>query len=122
VSSTDFICVQTVGSALHSRWPGQQVTVIADAREYLMALLSEDGEAVLHGVWSESPYLACMQHNGLSCEIRLSALGPATDPLTHLGLLRSAPDGLMELRSDGPSDGRAGGPPKLVDRLARPTS
>jgi HTH-type transcriptional regulator, sugar sensing transcriptional regulator len=100
----NFPCVRTVGAALRDRMPGQQVTVIADGREFLMAHLSPDGANVLHGIWSDSAYLACMQHSGLSSEIRLSALEDFEafeDPLAYVGLLQAAPDGLFALRRDG---------------------
>jgi sugar-specific transcriptional regulator TrmB len=79
------------------RWPGRQLTLVADAREHLVALLSGDGD-LRHGVWSDSPYLACLQHSGLSAEIRLMAAAPAgADPLARLSLLRAAPAGLRRL-------------------------
>src|SRR5947209_8957438 len=61
-----FPCVPTPGDRLHERWPGQQVTLIADGEEFMTALLSHDGGKVLHGIWSQSRYLACLQHSGLS--------------------------------------------------------
>jgi sugar-specific transcriptional regulator TrmB len=80
------------------RWPGQQVVVVADAREHLAALLSHDGRQVLHGVWSDSAWLACAHHNGLACEVRLLAQpAGADDPLEHLSLIRSAPAGFHAL-------------------------
>jgi sugar-specific transcriptional regulator TrmB len=80
------------------RWPGRQVMVIADAREHLAALLSHDGRDVLHGVWSDSAWLACAQHNGLACEVRLLSMPEdVQQPLAHLSLLRSAPAGFHAL-------------------------
>jgi hypothetical protein len=97
--SAPFTCVESAGAGVRDQWPGAQLTVIADAREYVMALLSADGEQLIHGVWSESPYLACLEHAGLSSEIRLSAVTRGDDPLAHLGLLRAAPRGLLELQN-----------------------
>ena len=54
-------------------WPGQQVTLIADAREHMTALLSRDGERCRQAVWSDSIYLACVQHSGLAAELVLVA-------------------------------------------------
>lgn len=85
-------------SALIDRWPGLQVTVIADARAHILALLSPDGQTVLHGVGSDSAYLACVQHSSLAAEIRLAAAAPkGDDPLAHLSLLNSQPPGLREI-------------------------
>jgi predicted transcriptional regulator len=96
-----FPCVETVGAAYRDRLPGQPLTVVVDAREYLMAHLSRDGAQVLHGVWSDSPYLACVEHSGLSCEIRLSALKVKDDPMAYVGLFRAIPEGPFELDCPG---------------------
>ncbi|HEX5437986.1 MAG TPA: helix-turn-helix domain-containing protein [Gemmatimonadaceae bacterium] len=88
-----------------SRWPGRQVTVVADAREHLAALLSRDGASVLHGTWSDSAWLACMHHNGLACEIQLLSIPAAGDnPLAGLSLTHSAPPGLGSLLGSAPAE------------------
>lgn len=84
-------------AALH--WPGLQVSLAIDGREHLIALLSRDGERVLHGLWSDAPYLACLQHNALAAEIRLCALegGAAPGAFADLSLLTLRPAGLKTL-------------------------
>jgi hypothetical protein len=97
---SEFLCVPTHGQArVPERWPGSQLTLVVDAREFLVALLSEDSAAPLqHGLWSDSLYLSCLQHSGLSCEVRLSALELRNqDPLARLSLLPSMPTGLRKL-------------------------
>lgn len=80
------------------RWPGHQITLIADAREVLVALVAPDGQTLHHGFWSDSSYLACLHHTGLSAEMRLAAaLEQGGDPLQRFGLLTSAPAGLRSL-------------------------
>ncbi|MCE4554344.1 TrmB family transcriptional regulator [Roseateles cellulosilyticus] len=80
------------------RWPGHQITLIADAREVLVALVAPDGQTLRHGFWSDSSYLACLHHAGLSAEMRLAAaLQGGGDPLQRFGLLVSAPPGLRTL-------------------------
>ncbi len=80
------------------RWPGLQMSLIADAREVLLVLMAQDGEQLLQGLWSDSPYLACLHHSGLSAEIRLSAhSGRSRDRLEHLSLLTARPQGLKRL-------------------------
>lgn len=87
------------------RWPGRQVMLVADAREHLAALLSHDGREVLHGVWSDSAWLACAHHNGLACEVRLLSMpAEAQDPLARLSLIRSAPAGFHALLGPDPSE------------------
>ena len=94
--SDDFQCVRSHGQGrVPDNWPGAQLTLVADAREFLVALLSEDVEELQHGLWSDSLYLSCLQHSGLACEIRLSALGLRNeDPLASLSLLPAMPEGL----------------------------
>lgn len=85
-------------SSLLARWPGQQLTVVADASRYLHALLSDDLASVSHAFSSDSAYLACLQHSGLSAEIRLAALREhGDDRLSAISLLQSYPDGLSKL-------------------------
>jgi len=80
------------------RWPGLQLSLVADASEHLVALLSQDGTVARHGVWSDSVYLACLKHSGLAAEIQLSALGDTRDlPFDSLSLLRAYPIGLTRL-------------------------
>lgn len=79
------------------RWPGQQITLVTDAAAHLVALLSPDGAQVLNGVWSDSPYLSCLQHSSLASEIRLARLEPLDDPLADISLLRAFPSGLRRL-------------------------
>ncbi|MFT7776197.1 TrmB family transcriptional regulator [Roseateles sp.] len=81
------------------RWPGHQITLIADGREVLLALVAPNGLSLHHGFWSDSAYLACLHHSGLAAEMRLSATlaEGATDPLRRFGLLSAAPDGLRGL-------------------------
>jgi sugar-specific transcriptional regulator TrmB len=95
-SCGDFECVRSHGQArVPEKWPGSQLTLVADAREFLVALLSDDGEELRHGLWSDSLYLSCLQHSGMACEIRLSALALRNeDPLASLSLLPSMPEGL----------------------------
>lgn len=84
-------------------WPGLQVTVIADAREHLTALLSRDGRRCRHGVWSDSVYLACVQHSGLAAEIVLAAQDTGHSLSFDPSLFASRPPGLDDLT--GPAFG-----------------
>lgn len=80
-------------------WPGLQVTVIADGREHMTALLSRDGERCRHGVWSDSIYLACVQHSGLAAEIVLGAQSRGQALSFDPTLFGSRPPGLDDLTS-----------------------
>ncbi len=91
-----FPVAATPNVAAMERWPGLQLSLVADAREHLLALLSTDNLRVLRGVWSDSAYLACLQHSGLGAEVRLSAAAPK-DQLGDIALLRAYPPGLRTL-------------------------
>jgi sugar-specific transcriptional regulator TrmB len=83
-------------------WPGQQLSLVVDGQEVLLGLLARDAEELLQGLWSDSAYLACLHHSGLSAEIRLAArAGSGNDPLEHLSLLTSRPQGLQRLLDPG---------------------
>lgn len=86
-----------------TRWPGLQLSVVADAREHLVSLLDHGMTQVLHGIWSDSAYLSCLQHSGLSAEIRLSSLRATGDALDPIALLAAQPPGLQRvmLGADG---------------------
>jgi HTH-type transcriptional regulator, sugar sensing transcriptional regulator len=80
------------------RWPGDQLSIVADASEYLLALLARDRRQVRHAVWSNGSYLSALQHNALASEIRLYAIAPDDrDTLADLALLRAFPPGLRKL-------------------------
>lgn len=79
-------------------WPGQQLTLVVDGQEHLVALMAEDLAGVHRALWSDSAYLSCLQHSGLSAEIRLTERGRSVaDPLAVLSLFASAPAGLAAL-------------------------
>jgi sugar-specific transcriptional regulator TrmB len=83
---------------LLDRWPGQQLTIIADASRFLTALLDRELNRVLHAFTSDNAYLACLQHSGLAAEIRLTALQRGgTDALEGISLLNAYPSGLAQI-------------------------
>ena len=87
------------------RWPGVQMNVVADASEHLIALLSRDARSVRRAVWSDSDYLACVEHSSRASELRADASTSAErKAVSTLNLLTSYPPGLRKLV--GPRDGR----------------
>jgi hypothetical protein len=55
-------------------------------------------DGVRRAIWSDSAYLSCLQHSGLSAEIRLTGVDAAAlEPLAGLSLLGAAPRGLRAL-------------------------
>lgn len=88
----------TQPAAIMARWPGQQLSIVPDAREHLLALLSHDGRRVHHAFWSDGAYLSALQHSAIACEMRLSVLSPCDDDaLAELSLLKACPIGLRAI-------------------------
>lgn len=80
-----------------ARWPGLQLSVVTDAREHLVSLLDRGMGQVLHGIWSDSAYLSCLQHSGLAAEIRLASLSATGNALDEIALLQAQPPGLQRV-------------------------
>ena len=57
-----------IADKLVSQWNAQQLNVVVDGEENLMALLTQDGSGVLQAYWSNSLYLSCLHHGGRLCE------------------------------------------------------
>jgi len=92
------LITSALSSDLVARWPGEQLTIIADASRYVTALLNDDLTQLSAAFASDSPFLACLQHSGLSAEIRLAALRRyGEDRLEPISLLNAYPDGLTRL-------------------------
>ncbi|MBK8101338.1 MAG: TrmB family transcriptional regulator [Planctomycetes bacterium] len=84
-------------------WPGQQLSVVVDASEHLLALLSADLRTVHQAVWSASDFLSCMHHNHLANEIQRTAAngvlrGRRGRSLATLSVLHGELPGLSTLR------------------------
>ncbi|MBF5043508.1 TrmB family transcriptional regulator [Aggregicoccus sp. 17bor-14] len=99
VPAAPFIQVCSPDAAfIRERWPGAQLTLVVDARELLVALLAEDGAQVRHAMWSDSVYLSCLQHSGLSAELQVHAPPAERARLAKtFSVLTGRPPGLREL-------------------------
>ena len=79
-------------------WPGQQITIVADSRECLMAMVANDGESIRHAMWTDSVYFSCLQHSGLASEIEVAfKKRERGGPIAKLGLFTTPPPGLRTL-------------------------
>jgi hypothetical protein len=58
------------GDSVLQGWPGQQVTLVVDACEFLVALIDAGGQ-VSHGVWTANGYLAFLFGNGIVSDVVL---------------------------------------------------
>ena len=89
------------------RWPGAQLSLVADAAEHLVALMSPDLHSVRRAIWSDSAYLSCLQYSGLSAEIRLCDPASARSSAAALALLQVKPRGLQILVGPEPISTRS---------------
>jgi sugar-specific transcriptional regulator TrmB len=85
-----------------SGWPGQQLTLVADADEHLLALFDVSLANVLQAVWSRSTFLSCLHHNHVAMELLHAAWRErgslaTSDALVGISLLSSRPPGLRRL-------------------------
>lgn len=55
--------------------PGEELMMVTDAQEYLLALL--DGGEVLQAMWSASPFLGFVYHNNIALEHHVTRLARA---------------------------------------------
>ena len=60
-------------------WGAEQLNVVVDGREHLLALLGLDCKHVHQAVWSRSLYLSCIHHGGRLCEHTLVRMLAAAD-------------------------------------------
>lgn len=84
-------------------WPGQQLSLVVDAEEHLLALFDADLAQVKQAVWSRSAFLSCLQHNHVAMELLVTAGDRAGIGLANISLLASNPPGLSRLRRTDPS-------------------
>ncbi|MGD0864479.1 MAG: helix-turn-helix domain-containing protein [Rhizomicrobium sp.] len=87
---------------LISLWPGEQLNMVADAEQFMLALLAKDAGSVHQAIWSNSTFLSCMQHNGLWAELVMTetfardGIEPPSD-IRRISLTRSQLPGLRQL-------------------------
>lgn len=102
------------GKGAPGRWPGQQLSLVVDGGEHLLALLSPDLGQVHQAVWSGSAFLSCLHHNHLAMELLVAArgdAGAAACGLDGITVLAADPPGLRRLRAQvagagAPASGR----------------
>jgi sugar-specific transcriptional regulator TrmB len=75
------VAVFPKGEETLAKWQSEQLNVVVDGREHVLALLSPELDEVRQGVWSNSLYLSCLHHAGRLCEHTL------------IGMLSAARDG-----------------------------
>lgn len=104
------LVVTSFGADSIAAWGGEQLNVVIDGREHLLALLSADLDVVVQAVWSQSAYLSSILHAGRLCEQTIhkllavherEKLGPRARKVldAHRFFVRSTVPGHQDLRS-----------------------
>ena len=92
-------------------WGSEQLNVVVDGAEHIVALLSSDLTEIRQAVWSNSLYLSCLQHAGRLCEHTVVAMIAALADGKPDDALRLLEEHRFFLRGDVP------GQRMLVERL-----
>lgn len=58
------VTLTAVGEESIRHWRSEQLNLVVDGREHLLALVSSDLRSVFQAVWSRSSYLSCILHAG----------------------------------------------------------
>ncbi|HEX8573848.1 MAG TPA: helix-turn-helix domain-containing protein [Allosphingosinicella sp.] len=94
-------CVLAVKASRARWWPGEQLTIVTDARQALVALFDRESDAVLHAVHTDSVYLACLLHAAV---VDASILNRENPPVLATSLNKrlfgTIPGGFLQLISE----------------------
>ncbi|HVG24822.1 MAG TPA: helix-turn-helix domain-containing protein [Thermoanaerobaculia bacterium] len=66
-------------AAVLAYWQSEQLNVVVDGEQCLVALLTRSLDGIHQALWSNSPYLAALLHGGLTAEHTLHRLSAATN-------------------------------------------
>jgi len=73
ISGAEMLVIPRAAQAL-GFWKSQQLNVVVDGKEALVALVSDDLQQVHQALWTDSLYLACILHAGLGMELTFHKL------------------------------------------------
>jgi HTH-type transcriptional regulator, sugar sensing transcriptional regulator len=79
-------------------WKSEQLNLVVDGKEHLLALLDRDHQRVLQAVWSRSVYLSTLHHSGRMNEITLLRVMQATGEGRGAGAIARALEGHRFIR------------------------
>lgn len=92
------LIISKMASRVLRIWPGDQLTIVTDAREFLLALFDRETGQVKRAISVSSPYVASLFNNGIVADVIMHSLhtqeeigSPNTFVFGHL------PPGLREL-------------------------
>jgi hypothetical protein len=104
------------GALTLKKWRSEQINVVADGREHVAALLSQDLSTVYQAIWSDSLYLSCLMHAGRLAEHTLIKM-------TRLKRDRSVPAAMRRVLDEHPffANSQVPGHAEIVRRFSAPS-
>ena len=63
------IGVSNLADRVFDLWKADQLTLIIDARQFLLALFDDDSDELRRGIWATSAYLAPIFNNGIAADV-----------------------------------------------------
>lgn len=95
-------CVPSIKLGRTSFWPGDQMTIVTDAQEALVALFARETGEVLHAYCTDSAYLSCLLHAAVVDAIVLNQQGSEALRLSfNKKLFGRIPSGFLSLMKRG---------------------
>jgi predicted DNA-binding transcriptional regulator len=89
-------------------WPGDQLTIVIDAREFLLALFDRDTGQVKRAISVASPYVASLFNNGIVSDVLLHRLHSSDEiGSPNRNVFGKFPPGLRELLETGSEEAPA---------------
>jgi HTH-type transcriptional regulator, sugar sensing transcriptional regulator len=104
------VVVATDGDRALAAWPGQQLSLVVDADEHLLAMFDFELAHVRQAVWSRSAFLSCLHHNQVAMELLVTADSRPRGTLADISLIASNPPGLSRLRRAADAPTKEGDP------------
>jgi len=65
---------KSAGKEAVELWKDSWINMVVDGEKYLLAVVSEDGKTLRHGVWTNSPFLSYVLYSGIASEMMFSVL------------------------------------------------
>jgi sugar-specific transcriptional regulator TrmB len=99
------ITVSRMASRVLRIWPGDQLTIVVDAREFLLALFDRNTGEVKRAISVSSPYVATIFNNGIVADVIVHSLHtPDEIESPNKFVYGMLPPGLREILEDSGED------------------
>jgi len=91
-------CILSMKASRAGWWPGEQLTLVTDAKEALVASFDRETGRIIHALHTSSTYLACLLHSAIVDAIMLNQTAhPSLQGSFNKRLFGKVPAGYVEL-------------------------